>query len=206
MAGVKAGSAVWERLVMKSGEAARAARDVRYAALMAAAQAGNRIAYETLLREVTPWIHARIRNVGKAQNVLQAAPPTLHELRHAYVPDRSFGPWLTMAATRRAVGRLRRQTRIRSRKTALDEVSGLMIAVPPAADEQLDAQRVRSAVAALPKSQRVAVTLAKLQDLSVAAAASHSGLAATARKVATHRAMRNLRSRLGVESRGHADG
>jgi RNA polymerase sigma-70 factor (ECF subfamily) len=54
-------------------------------------------------------------------------------------------------------------------------------------------------VAELPESQRTALRLAKLEDLPLAEASARSGLSVGALKVATHRAVRALRRRLGVE-------
>ena len=58
---------------------------------------------------------------------------------------------------------------------------------------------LRDAVAELPESQRTALRLAKLEDLPLAEAARRSGLSVGALKVATHRALKTLRRRLGGE-------
>jgi RNA polymerase sigma-70 factor (ECF subfamily) len=54
-------------------------------------------------------------------------------------------------------------------------------------------------VAALPQAQRTALGLAKLEDLPLAEASTRSGMSVGALKVATHRAVKALRKRLGVE-------
>ena len=51
----------------------------------------------------------------------------------------------------------------------------------------------------LPESQRQALTLTKLQGLSLAEASARSGLSVGALKVASHRALRTLRICLGVK-------
>jgi RNA polymerase sigma-70 factor (ECF subfamily) len=58
---------------------------------------------------------------------------------------------------------------------------------------------LREAVAELPESQRTALRLAKLEDLPLADAAARSGLSVGALKVATHRALKTLRRKFGVE-------
>ena len=64
------------------------------------------------------------------------------------------------------------------------------------------ARNLRDAVAELPESQRTALRLAKLEDLSLAEASARSGLSIGALKVATHRAMHSLRRRFGADEKG----
>jgi len=52
---------------------------------------------------------------------------------------------------------------------------------------------VRRWVAKLPPGQRQAVEMLKLKEMSLAEAAAQSGQSITALKVATHRALANLR-------------
>jgi len=59
-----------------------------------------------------------------------------------------------------------------------------------------DPQALKQAIGALPDGQRTAITLLKLQGLSLKEAASASGASVGALKVATHRAMSALRKRL----------
>lgn len=190
----------------QGGAAGRAAAESRWAALMVAAQAGDRRAYETLLREVTPRIRvlcrARIRDAAEVEDAVQDTLLTLHALRHTYDPARPFGPWLSTIASRRAVDRLRRRGRTAGREAPLDELPDSAASVTPEAEARLDAQRLRAAVAELPDSQRTALSLAKLQDLPLAEAAARSGLSVGALKVATHRALRSLRRKLGVTPDG----
>jgi RNA polymerase sigma-70 factor (ECF subfamily) len=63
----------------------------------------------------------------------------------------------------------------------------------PQAPAHLAAVELRAAIAALPRVQRTALTLAKLEELPIAEAAARSGLTAGSIKVATHRAIRTLR-------------
>jgi RNA polymerase sigma-70 factor (ECF subfamily) len=185
-----------------NGAAARDVQEVRWAGLMAAAQGGDARAYQALLREATPRIRAlcraRLRNAAEVEDAVQDTLLTLHQLRHTYDPARPFGPWLTAIASRRAVDRLRRQGRTSGRESGLDDLPEAAFAVPPEAEERLAARHLREAVAELPESQRTALHLAKLEDLSLAEAAARSGLSVGALKVATHRALRTLRRRFGV--------
>ena len=78
------------------------ADDQRRSAMMAAAQAGDRTAYETLLRDVVPLIRAvaRRQGVGPGQvdDVVQEVLLTIHRARQTYDPSRSFNAWLRVIA------------------------------------------------------------------------------------------------------------
>lgn len=189
-----------------SGTDSRSAQEERWGGLLAAAQGGDKRAYDTLLREVTPRIRSlcrnRIRDHAEVEDAVQDSLMTLHALRHTYDPERPFGPWLTTIATRRAIDRLRRQGRSSGRESNLDDLPEDAAAVAPVAEERIAARNLRDAVAELPESQRTALRLAKLEDLSLAEASARSGLSVGALKVATHRAMHSLRRRFGVTGKG----
>ena len=182
---------------------------------MAEAQSGNAQAYDTLLRETLPFLRAicrrRLGLSAEVEEAVQDALLTVHRLRHTYDPTRPLRPWLTVIADRRAVDRLRRHGRRSRRETSLEPLTETL-AMPPtngwehAGEERLAAKQLRDAVTELPESQRQALTLTKLQGLSLAEASARSGLSIGALKVATHRALRTLRTRLGAGRDDRADG
>lgn len=191
---------------MTDAASTRAAQEARWGALLAAAQAGDARAYDTLLREITPRLRslcrARIRDAAEAEDAVQDSLMTIHALRHTYDPERPFGPWLTTIATRRAIDRLRRRGRGAGRESNIDDLPEGAASVAPVAEERIAARNLRDAVADLPESQRTALRLAKLEDLSLAEASARSGLSVGALKVATHRAMQSLRRRFGASENG----
>jgi RNA polymerase sigma-70 factor (ECF subfamily) len=63
-------------------------------------------------------------------------------------------------------------------------------------DANRAAAQLREAVQDLPQSQRTALGLTKLQDLTIQEASARSGMSIGAIKVATHRAVQTLRRRL----------
>ena len=80
--------------------------DRRRAAWMVAAQAGDRAAYETLLRDCIPFIKRVARGQGVQpdfiDDVVQETLVTVHRARQTYDPNRSFTAWLrTIAQTAR---------------------------------------------------------------------------------------------------------
>src|SRR5262245_57557210 len=91
------------------------ARDREWSALMAAAQGGDRAAYERLLREILPFLRAlaarQHRRPDRIEDVVQEALLTVHRVRHTYDPTRPFAPWLAAIARRRSIDALRRRGR-----------------------------------------------------------------------------------------------
>ncbi|HYZ31782.1 MAG TPA: sigma-70 family RNA polymerase sigma factor [Crenalkalicoccus sp.] len=173
-------------------------------AWMAAAQAGDARAYDQVLRAALPLLRAiarrRIADPAEAEDAVQDALLTIHQLRATYDPARPIRPWLVAIVERRAVDRLRRRGRRQGRETPIDAF-GETLAAPPANSgaEEVEAARLRVAVASLPPAQRMALQLAKLEELPLAEAAARSGMTVGALKVATHRAIKTLRRRLGIE-------
>jgi len=125
---------------------------------------------------------------------------TIHQLRHVYDPTRPIRPWMTAICERRAIDRLRRSFRRQGRETPIDDF-GETLAAPGSnqGEAKVAAAELRAAVAELPQAQRTALGLAKLQDLPLAEASARSGMSIGALKVATHRAVKALRKRLGAE-------
>ena len=89
----------------------RSADDLRRSAEMAAAQAGDRVAYEALLRDCVPLIKAVALRRGVTgdyvEDVVQDVLLTVHRARQTYDPNRSFTAWLRTIANRRAIDLLR---------------------------------------------------------------------------------------------------
>jgi RNA polymerase sigma-70 factor (ECF subfamily) len=172
-------------------------------AWMAAAQDGDARAYDRFLRAALPFLRAivrrRIADPTEAEDAVQDALLTIHQLRASYEPGRPIRPWLAAIAERRAIDRLRRHGRRQGRETPI-EAFGETLAAPATntAEQRLEAAELRDAVAGLPQAQRTALGLAKLQDLPLAEASVRSGMSVGALKVATHRAVRTLRKRFGV--------
>jgi RNA polymerase sigma-70 factor (ECF subfamily) len=172
---------------------------------MAAAQAGDRRAYDGLLHECLPLIATAARGRGvppdMVDDVVQETLIAVHRARHTYDPARSFTAWLKSIAELRAIDVLRRQGRQRAREVHEPhayEAHADDGRVP--ADEEIEADqsrwRLREAVSGLPEGQREAVEQMGLADRSLAEAAGLTGKSTGALKVSLHRAIRTLQSRL----------
>jgi RNA polymerase sigma-70 factor (ECF subfamily) len=176
-------------------------RDVDWSILMARAQNGDRDAYRRLLNEITPYLRAlsarRLYDPGDAEDVVQDVLLTVHEIRHTYDPTRPVGPWLVAIANRRIVDRLRRLGRTRLREDALStEHETFPSPQTNLQEEKSDQRALRQAVEGLSPGQRAAIRLLKLEEKSLKEAAAESGMSVAALKVATHRALGNLRKML----------
>jgi RNA polymerase sigma-70 factor (ECF subfamily) len=188
-----------------SGEAARR---LDWSRLMARAQDGDRDAYRRLLEDMAPYLRSLARRCFREQSDIEDAVQdillTVHAIRHAYDPGRPFGPWLLAIANRRIIDRLRRQTRAKLREIALTAEHELSLGGPDsvAAREPslLNEAALYDAIENLPPDQRQAIKLLKLREMSLKEAAQASGRSIAALKVATHRAIANLRKRLRTPS------
>ena len=165
---------------------------------MARAQTGDGAAYATLLRECLPLLRrvcaARLHDAAEIDDAVQDTLMAVHLMRHTYDPTRPFRPWIATIAERRAIDRGRRSAR-RGRNESRYSLE-IDLPASPSEPDLLAAGRLRMALNGLPRSQRVALVLTKLQDLTLADASARSGMSVGALKVAVHRAMTTLRRRL----------
>lgn len=177
--------------------------DQQRRAWMAAAQAGDRVAYERLLAASVALIRtvARARGVrvDALDDVVQETLLTVHRVRHTYDPARSYDAWLAALAGRRAIDALRRHGRRGHREvhdeTAIDRHPDRGDA-STASEQAQQADRLRAAIARLPPRQREAVEHLGLEEQSLAEAAASTGHNTGALKVNLHRALKALRINL----------
>ncbi|MDY7544740.1 sigma-70 family RNA polymerase sigma factor [Glaciimonas sp. CA11.2] len=163
---------------------------------MARTQGGDGDAYCLLLEQVTPYLRVlasrQIENGSDVEDVVQDILLTVHTVRHTYDPARPFGPWLVTIANRRIIDKLRRQGRCSVHEEPLAPEHETF-STRNLHEEAVDASMLRDAVGRLPARQRDAIQMLKLEEMSLAEAASASGISVSALKVATHRALKNLR-------------
>lgn len=176
----------------------------RWPTMMAAAQAGDRVAYEKLLRECIPVIRRVARRQGvqvdAIDDVVQEVLLTLHCARQTYDPGRPFVAWLSTIAKRRAIDTLRqRGRRIRHEvhaSVAYERYSD-PASNPARGWEQVGLSKtLAEAVAGLSFGQRQAVEHLALQEQSLAEASALTGRTVGALKVNLHRGLKSLQARL----------
>jgi RNA polymerase sigma-70 factor (ECF subfamily) len=187
---------------------ARAESDRALAAAMAAAQAGDRDAYQMVLRECVPIVRRIARHQGASadflDDVVQDVLVTIHGARATYDPARSFTAWLTAITQRRTIDILRKLGR-RGAREVHSPIAFETYAAPDNPEEdiarQAEAGRLRAFVAGLPDVQREAVRELALEEKSLEDASKSTGRTKTALKVNLHRAIRTLRARMSGEPR-----
>src|SRR5260370_14241214 len=109
----------------------RAANDLRLAALMQAAQDGDRVAYARLLQELVPLLQRLVRRrLGFLQptdreDLVQDILMSLHAARATYDPRRPFTPWLMSIARHRMGDRARRHSKVWANEVLVDEFAEL---------------------------------------------------------------------------------
>jgi RNA polymerase sigma-70 factor (ECF subfamily) len=180
-------------------------RDEALRLLMQQAQAGDSVAYASLLQLVTvrvrQMIGARRRGLSQehVEDLAQDVLLSLHAARATYDPARPFGPWLSAIVRYRLADAARRYARQAAHEVAVADPAvtfGERSANSVADDAPGDVTLLAEAIQTLSPGQRQAIELLKLQDMSLKEASAATGLSQGALKLATHRAMTALRRAL----------
>jgi RNA polymerase sigma factor (sigma-70 family) len=168
--------------------------------LMARAQDGDSAAYLRLLDEITPYLRAHAsryhRDPQDVEDTVQDILLTIHSVRRTYDPSRPFGPWLVGIANRRAFDRLRRQGRKRIHEVPLTGEHEDLLSAPEHGEEPMDEAALEAAIQSLAPAQQKAIRMLKLKQMSLKEASSETGMSIASLKMATNRALKNLRDLL----------
>lgn len=181
-------------------------RQSDWARWLEAAQAGNRRSYETLLRAVLPWLRGMARNrfpwadAAEREDIVQDTLLALHRNLHLYDPTRPAEPFLIGILKLRGADRRRSSARRTARETPLDAlpVTSDALTTKQTQEVSLDVKRVSSAIGSLPPRDRDILEMLKLREMTLAETSAATGMSVGALKVATFRAIRRLRHKLGV--------
>ena len=176
-----------------------AERAERWRGWMARAQDGDGEAYALLLAELLPFVRRAVRGALRddpgVDDVVQETLLSIHRARSSHQRGRALEPWVRAIARNAVIDHVRRRTRLASRASEVDaaEMPGpnsdpLRGRLSPGLERALDR---------LPNAQRQAVTLLKLEGLSVSDAAERAGTTEGALKLRAHRGYRALREALG---------
>jgi RNA polymerase sigma factor (sigma-70 family) len=176
-------------------------REDPLAELMSRSQAGDAAAYAELLTETARILRRAIhgRRTGltdeDVEDLIQEILLAVHNVRATYDPSRPFLPWLLAIAHNRFVDGARRYARRGAREVPVDEQNVTLNALFTNTIEEAfgESEALRRAIRELPSSQRAAIEMLKLQEMSLKEASDASGISIGALKVATHRAMNALR-------------
>jgi RNA polymerase sigma factor (sigma-70 family) len=185
---------------MKRAENRQTESDARRSALMAAAQTGDRVAYETLLRDCVSFIVGVARRKGvpsDRDDVVQEVLLTVHRARATYDPRRSFNAWLGAIVERRAIDLLRQMQRRDAREVhaplVYDGYADEAVDLSAGIEHRENVERIGAALTDLPQRQREAVQHLMLEEKSLDDAAVLTGRSKGSLKVNLHRALNTLR-------------
>ena len=170
------------------------------------AQGGDRRSYEALLSAALPWLRRMARrrftwaDAAEAEDIVQDTLLALHCNLHLYDPARPAAPFLLGILKLRGADRRRSRARHQVREAPLDDlpVTSMALATKETQEVSIDVERVSSAVGALPPRDREILEMLKLREMSLAETSAATGMSVGALKVATFRAIRRLRAKLGV--------
>jgi RNA polymerase sigma-70 factor (ECF subfamily) len=172
--------------------------------LMLAWKAGDEQAFDRLVEAYSERLYALFtRFLGPAserEDLVQETFLRVLRAREGYQPTARFSTWLYRIAFNLAVNRSQRARP----ETSLDEGPPAEVIArdagapdPSASLEREDVvHAVREAIASLPETQRMALVLARYEELSLAEIATVMGSSEKAIKSLVHRARENLRVRL----------
>jgi RNA polymerase sigma factor (sigma-70 family) len=159
---------------------------------MAGAQRGDTSAYAELLNEIGPivikFLRRRVRDADAVQDLYQEIFLSLHRARHTYQPTRPLEPWLFAIARHIVAGHEQRRRARLAREVLVDSPPD----TPISSDAHLKPQ-LEQALRVLSPDQREAITLLRLDGLSLDAAARRAGTTTGALKVRAHRGYKMLR-------------
>ncbi|EIC84985.1 sigma-70 family RNA polymerase sigma factor [Serratia sp. M24T3] len=170
------------------------ARALQWPALMARAQAGDRKAYNQLLKAMVPairvFVRKKISDEVLVEDVIQETLITIHRVRHTYDPQRPILPWVAAITSARAIDALRQYGR---RQEVQDEDAVFNYPVEHGGAEQDLHEELSGYLGVLPQRQREMVEFVHLREKSLAQVADENNLSVSAVKSLLHRAMLSLR-------------
>ena len=163
-------------------------RDDEMRRLMAAGQDGDRRSYRVLLGACRDWLsryYARRIAPPMIDDLVQDTLMSLHTKRASYDPSRPFYPWLAAIARYRWIDALRKLTKTEE----LHENDAL---VDSEEDSILSRLSLDGLLARLPIGQANAITLTRVEGLSIEEAAQITGQSPSLVKVNVHRGLKKL--------------
>lgn len=156
--------------------------------LMRAAQTGDNTSYVALLRTCRTWLeryYARKVASHQIDDLVQETLISFHHKRTTFDLSRPFLPWLAAIARYRWVDFLRRERSF----AMLDDD---MLAMDGEEDAIVARLSLDAMLNALPAKQAQAITLVKIEGLTVEEASLRCGQSATLIRVNVHRGLRRL--------------
>jgi RNA polymerase sigma-70 factor (ECF subfamily) len=166
------------------------AEEATFARLMAAAQKGDKPAYNVLLSEASMWLERYFRKrvpPHQQDDLVQDVLMAVHNKRASYDATRPFLPWLAAIARYRWVDHLRK---VYKHETDLLEDNDAAVD----SDEDVVEARVslERLFVHLPEAQAEAIELVKIGGHSIREASEMTGQSESLVKVNIHRGLKKL--------------
>jgi len=175
------------------------ASEERLKDLLVRGLAGNAPAYYAFLKELSAHLRAFLRKrlvhlQDEVEDLVQESLLAVHNQRHTYDADQPLTAWVHAIAKYKLVDLLRRRTGSDQLTDPLDEeIDVLAVADTEAAEARRDLSKLLDQ---LPDRQRLPIIHVKLQGLSIAEAASVTGMSESAIKVGIHRGLKALAAKI----------
>lgn len=172
----------------------------RWRNLFLEALAGNEKKYLVFLNEVAPHLRGYFRkrlpqSVNDVEDLVQETLLAVHIQRHTYDPQRPLTAWMHAIASYKLVDRWRARGSRELLTESLDGDDGAFAFTDrEATDARID---IQSLLARLPDRYRLPILHVKLNGISIAEAASASGMSESAVKVGIHRGLKLLAKLIG---------
>jgi RNA polymerase sigma-70 factor (ECF subfamily) len=160
---------------------------------------GDTEAYHAFLKAVSvhlrSYLRRRLANLpDEVEDVVQESLIGIHKQRHTYDAEQPVTAWVHAIARYKLVDLLRRRGSMDAMTDPLEDDNDL---VSPMDNEAADARRdMVKLLKLLPDRQRLPIVHVKLEGLSVAEAASLTGMSESAVKIGVHRGLKALAAKI----------
>lgn len=163
--------------------------------------AGDKPAYETLLRKIETMVtgylmnamNASMRSEERAEDLVQDVLLAVHRKKHLYRLDMPILPWLFAIVRYRLIDHVRHEKRrplLVEWEEELDLADASSASLPET--EALDVEEI---LEGLSQKQRDLLVLAKVEKVPLAEIADRFGMSLSAVKVTIHRTVQKLKKR-----------
>ena len=175
------------------------ATEARLRGLLLKGLAGDSVAYQAFLKDLSAHLRAFLRRRLAAlpddvEDLVQESLLAVHNQRHTYASDQPLSAWAQAIARYKLVDLLRRRALREQLNDPLDdEMDFFTTADADAAEARRDLGKLLDG---LPDGQRLPIVHTKIEGLSVEEAAQLTGMSVSVIKVGVHRGLNALAARI----------
>ena len=156
---------------------------------------GDARAYRDFLQQLSAHLRAFLGWPDEVEDLVQECLLAMHNQRHTYQSDQPLTAWVHAIARYKMIDLLRAKS---VREDLHDPLDDDLAVFAESAEEASDARRdLGGLLQTLPERQRLPIVHVKIEGLSVAEAASLTGMSESAVKVGIHRGLKALAARFG---------